>query len=108
MNIMRRPVTGYGIHNHTQVHVCPGFPGRPVDARGAVAMTGPAAANMSGPRYMGMDPSDPATYVRNWNPAAGMIGYLNFDGAQLQGRTPTGGLQRGPQQRRPRKLRVGM
>jgi hypothetical protein len=32
--------------------------------------------------YMGMDPSDPATYTRPYRPARGMIGWLNFDGAQ--------------------------
>jgi hypothetical protein len=106
---MRRPVhAGYGTHNHTQVHVTPGFPGRPVDNRGHVAATGLFTTNMSGPRYMGMDPSDPATYVRNWNPAPGMITYLNFDGAQMQAHTPAGGLQRGPQQRKPKRLWVGM
>lgn len=31
--------------------------------------------------YTGMDPSDPTTYVRRYNPAPGMIAYLNFDGA---------------------------
>jgi hypothetical protein len=62
-------------------------------------------ANMSGPRFKGMDPSNPATYVRPWNPAPGMIGYLNFDGAQMQAHTPTQ-LQRGPQSR-PRKLHMG-
>jgi hypothetical protein len=42
--------------------------------------------------YYGMDPSDPKTYVRPYRPAAGMIGYLNFDGAQPN---PAGGVQRG-------------
>jgi hypothetical protein len=46
-----------------------------------------------------MDPSDPLTYVRPWNPQPGMIAYLNFDGAAMQGRTPTGGLARGSQRR---------
>jgi hypothetical protein len=50
--------------------------------------------------FVGMDPSDPSTYVRAWNPRGGMIAYLNFDGAQAQALTPTGGLQRGRQQRR--------
>jgi hypothetical protein len=62
---------------------------------------------MSGPHWKGMDPSDPATWVRQWSPQPGMIGFLNFDGASMpyQGRTPTQ-LQRGPQAR-PRKLRMG-
>jgi hypothetical protein len=29
-----------------------------------------------------MDPSDPVTWVRPYNPQPGMIGYLNFDGAK--------------------------
>jgi hypothetical protein len=62
-------------------------------------------ANMSGPSFKGMDPSNPATYVRPWNPAPGMIALLNFDGASMQERTPTQ-LQRGPQSR-PRRLSVG-
>jgi hypothetical protein len=31
--------------------------------------------------YQGMDPSVPLTYVRPYRPAAGMIAYLNYDGA---------------------------
>jgi hypothetical protein len=65
----------------------------------------PMSANWSGPVFKGMDPSDPRTHVRPWNPAPGMIAQLNYDGAALQGTTPTG-LQRGPQSRRPRRLRV--
>jgi len=103
MIIMRRPVQGYGIHNHQDVHVTPGFPGRPCDSRSAAFRVG--GANMSGPEFKGMDPSDPATYVRPWAPQPGMIAFLNFDGASLQSRTPTQ-LQRGPQSR-PRRLRVG-
>ena len=106
MNILRRPVSGgYGRHSHPVISITPGFPARPCDGYHA-PFTGTAAANMSGPAYKGMDPSDPATYVRNWAPCEGMIAFLNFDGAQLQSRTPTQ-LQRGPQTR-PRKLWVGM
>ena len=28
--------------------------------------------------YLGMDPSDPATWIRPFNPAPGMIGWLNW------------------------------
>ena len=28
--------------------------------------------------YLGMDPSDPSTYIRPFNPVPGMIGYLNW------------------------------
>jgi hypothetical protein len=56
--------------------------------RGALAMVpmyGPAG--LVGPvgstdhPYTGMDPSDPVTWVRPYNPQPGMIGWLNFDGA---------------------------
>lgn len=66
---------------------------------GAPRVTGPLPVPGSTP-FAGMDPSDPATYVRAWNPQPGMIGYLNYDGAQAQARQPAGGLQRGLQQRR--------
>jgi hypothetical protein len=42
--------------------------------------------------YMGMDPSDPTTWTRRYNPQPGMIAYLNRDGAQPN---PAGGVQRG-------------
>lgn len=105
MMIMRRPVNGWGRHSHPCIHITPGFPGRPVNSYSA-PFTG-EASTMSGPQYKGMDPSDPATYVRAWAPSEGMIAYLNFDGANMQDRTPTGGNQRGSQTR-PRKLWVGM
>ena len=103
MITMRRTLYGYGIHNHPPVHVTPAFPGRPCNSYSAAFRMG--GANMSGPAYAGMDPSDPSTWVRTWNPAPGMISFLNFDGAAMSGRTPTQ-LQRGPQAR-PRRLRIG-
>ncbi len=105
MRIMRRPIRGWGMHSHPVIHVTPGFPGRPCNSYSA-PFTG-QASTMSGPQFKGMDPSDPATYVRVWAPQPGMIAYLNFDGANMQDRTPTGGNQRG-RQSRPRKLWVGM
>jgi len=104
MILTRRPFTGYGIHNHTQVHITPGFPARPCN--GYSARMAALPYSMSGPQYKGMDPSDVTTHVRQWNPQPGMIALLNYDGAAVQDRTPTG-LQRGPQQRRARKLRMG-
>jgi len=104
MIIMRRPISGWGKHSHPVIHITPGFPGRPVNSHSAPYRE---PYNIDGPQFKGMDPSDPATYVRPWAPQPGMIAYLNFDGAQLQERTPTGGNQRG-RQSRPRKLRVGM
>lgn len=50
--------------------------------------------------FSGMDPSNPATYVRPWNPANGMIARLNFDGANMQQDSSTGGLWRAPAHRR--------
>ncbi len=105
MMIMRRTVNGWGMHSHPVIGITAGFPGRPCNSYSA-PFTGDATT-MSGPMFKGMDPSDPATFVRPWNPVPGMIAYLNFDGAQMQAHTPTGGNQRGPQTR-PRKLRVGM
>jgi hypothetical protein len=46
--------------------------------------------------YQGMDPSDPVTWTRPYNPQPGMIAYLNIDGAQPN---PAGGVQRGRQPR---------
>lgn len=102
MLIMRRPIRGHGRAWRTPVEITAGFSGPPSIAPHS---SGPAAAlaySMSGPGFKGMDPSDPLTYTRAWNPQPGMIGYLNFDGAQEQGRTPTQ-LQRGSQARH-RKL----
>jgi len=103
MRIMRRPVNGWGIHNHGVIHMTPGCPDRPIDGH-SVTMA-PLDFNLSGPAYKGMDPSNPATYVRLWNPAPGMIEFLNFDGANMQAHTPTQ-VQRGSQARK-RKLNVG-
>ena len=44
----------------------------------------------NGQPFVGMDPSDPSTYVRPWNPRPGMIGRLNSDGAQEQAYSDTG------------------
>jgi len=46
--------------------------------------------------FYGMDPSDPVTYVRPYNPVPGMVARLNFDGARP---APAGGVQRGRQPR---------
>lgn len=105
-HMMSRPVhEGWGVTRHPVI-LGTGLkrrPGARVSISGIGAVSG--GWTQSGPRYMGMDPSNPLTYVRPWQPAAGMIAFLNFDGAAMQGRTPTGGLQRGPQSR-PRRLKV--
>jgi hypothetical protein len=59
---------------------------------GAVTMTGlyggsPGAGPVGpvpgsgGLSFNGMDPSDPTSYVRPYNPQPGMIALLNYDGA---------------------------
>lgn len=86
---------------HQDAHVTEGASTRPATTR-TPYLTRPMSAGMSGPVFKGMDPSDPATYVRAWNPAPGMIARLNFDGAKYQGETPTGGNRRGPETTRRR------
>jgi len=88
MTYFRRPVRGHGrLHAHPRL---PDHPGRPL--RQCVPVSQRALTTMTGPAFKGMDPSDPSTYVRAWNPAPGMIGYLNWDGSQAQGSTEMGGL----------------
>jgi hypothetical protein len=68
---------------------------RPIGG-GALTMTPLPVGLPNGQPYAGMDPSNPATYVRPWRPAPGMIGYLNFDGAARQDETPMGGVWGAP------------
>jgi hypothetical protein len=46
--------------------------------------------------YVGMDPSDPVTWVRPYRPRPGMVARLNFDGAKPQDTQTV----RGPRKRR--------
>lgn len=59
-------------------------PGGGLMGGGAVTLTtrGPAgsAVGNTGYGYLGMDPSDPTTWPRPFNPAPGMIAYLNYPG----------------------------
>lgn len=90
----RRPFTrGYHCY-HQLVEITPGFPGRPVAGRAAGTTFVPPVAipGTPGTPFCGMDPSDPATYTRPWNPQPGMVARLNFDGSQIQGDTEMGGL----------------
>jgi hypothetical protein len=98
---MTRQVRGAGRHTYAygMYHSGAGTH-RPLPG-GAPVVTGPLPVSIPGAQpFAGMDPSNPMTYVRPWNPAPGMVGRLNFDGSQVQARTPTGGLQRGRHQRR--------
>jgi hypothetical protein len=85
---------------HPHVHVTEGA-GRPLPGGApAIAVPLPVASASGQQPYAGMDPSNPATWVRQFAPQPGMIAFLNFNGAAVQGRTPTGGVQRGRAQRR--------
>jgi len=63
---------------------------------GGALVVSPLPVGQGGEPFNGMDPSNPVSWVRPWNPQPGMIAYLNFDGAKAQGDTPTG-TRRGPQ-----------
>lgn len=109
MRTFTRQINGWGIHNHPVIHIREGAWGSCRPGTGMTAGLSEPVANMSGPRYQGMDPSDPSTWIRPWAPQlTGLIGIpdLNADGASLQGRTPTQ-LQRGSQARgRGRRLKM--
>jgi hypothetical protein len=69
---------------------------RPIDG-GALTITAPMPMSIPGGLpYVGLDPSNPATWARPYNPQGGMIAFLNFNGAAAQGRTPTGGVWKNP------------
>lgn len=94
-----RPFTRGGATTHPHAPIVAGGAQRPV-AGGVPAMAPwfkPAAVYQGHTLvFAGMDPSDPATYVRPWRPRPGMIARLNFDGAQIQGDTDMGGLWGAP------------
>jgi hypothetical protein len=96
-----RTLAGSGRHQASGHRYLTGASGvRPGDG-GTPRISRPLPVSIPGQLpYAGMDPSDPATWVRPWNPQYGMVARLNFDGAIVQGAQPTGGLQRGRQQRR--------
>jgi hypothetical protein len=90
----RRPFTR-GYHHYHQLVSISGWGGRPT--RGGVVTVVPLPVGLPGGQpFMGMDPSDPLTHVRRWNPQPGMVARLNFDGAQAQGETAMGGTWRNP------------
>lgn len=84
------------VHAHPGSEVSYGGHPRPCSG-GAPAITGPLPVSIPGRQpFAGMDPSNQSTWVRPWRPQAGMIAYLNYDGAALQGETETGGLWGAP------------
>lgn len=82
-------------HPYHQLVSISGWGGRPC-AGGVVTVVPMPVGLPNGQPFMGMDPSDPLTYVRAWNPQPGMVARLNFDGAQAQGETAMGGTWRNP------------
>lgn len=72
--------------NHAHITISPANDVMRGPTPAMVVMYGPAG--MVGPigatdhPYVGMDPSDPVTWVRAYAPGAGMMRFLNFDGAQ--------------------------
>jgi hypothetical protein len=86
MRIMRRPFPRrYGTW-HPYVHGSLASGRGPGGGVSLVPMYGPAGevgpVGSTDHPYQGMDPSDPVTWVRPYNPQPGMISYLNFDGAR--------------------------
>ena len=87
------------------VHVTPGsLMGHGGDPRplagGAPAITRPLPQSIPGQQpFAGMDPSNPSTWVRPFNPQPGMVARLNFNGAAAQGDTEMGGLWGAPASR---------
>jgi len=68
-----------------------------IPVRGVPVITTPLPNAVPGRLpYTGLDPSDPATWVRPYNPQPGMIARLNFNGAALQGNTDMGGVWSNP------------
>lgn len=89
----------WGTH-HPLVQFTDGEQARPCSG-GAPMITGPLPVAVPGQMpYTGMDPSDQQTWVRPFRPQPGMIAWLNFNGAAVQDRQPTGGVQRGRQRGR--------
>jgi len=93
MRTVTRPFRPTYSPTHQLVTVADAHPRRP--ATGGALMMPPwfrPVATRGDRVFAGMDPSDPSTWVRRWNPQPGMIARLNFDGSQIQGRTEMGGV----------------
>lgn len=91
---------------HPHVTVSDGFAGHAHPIGGGGPVMNPMPVGLNGQPYNGMDPSNPVSWVRPWNPAPGMIGYLNFDGAKAQATAPTGVSRPAPQSDRRVRRRV--
>ena len=95
---LTRPVAGSGRHHAGGHRYGSGASGVRPAGGGAARVTVPLPAAVGGTDmpFAGMDPSNPLTYVRPWNPQPGMVARLNFDGAQAQAYTDTAGVQGNP------------
>jgi hypothetical protein len=78
--------------SHQHVTVSDSFRARPLP--GGSLVLWPMPVGLGGQPFLGMDPSDPTTWVRPYNPQPGMVERLNFDGAKHQAMTPMGGTWR--------------
>lgn len=99
-----RPFPATYSQRHPHVTVSAAFDGHPVGQ--GVPVMNPMPVRLNGQPYNGMDPSNPVSWVRPWNPAPGMISYLNFDGARAQASAPTGVSRPAPQSDRRVRRRV--
>lgn len=90
-----RPLVRRWPTDHPMAPIVAGAGTRPLPG-GALALAPLPVLGPGGRPFAGMDPSDPVTFTRPWNPAPGMIGYLNFDGAQAQAQTDMGGVWGAP------------
>lgn len=95
MHVMRRPVTRTYGRWHPHVHLCPAGGIFRSGALTLVPLGGPAGpvgpAGATDHPYAGMDPSDSSTWTRPYAPQAGMIAWLNYDGAGTNRTQTTGG-----------------
>lgn len=94
-----RDIRGSGRHYST-AHVYASGAAGPHPGGGAPMITAPLPNAVPGQLpYTGLDPSDSTTWVRPYNPQPGMIAYLNFNGASMQGNTDMGGVWSQPADR---------
>jgi len=93
MRTVTRPFRPTYSPTHQLVTVADAHPRRPATGGALTMPPWFRPVGTTGDRvFAGMDPSDPSTWIRRWNPQPGMIARLNFDGSQVQGRTEMGGV----------------